>query len=84
MQTSQKIFGLLRTLFSPRISRDPRRFYVTEFPILFTDAMGMKFSLPFRLFAAYEVCGPLNLGCRCGGLFVIAALCRIRQTSLPP
>ena len=62
MQTSQKIFGRLRMLFPPRISRDPRRFYVTEFPILFTDAMGMRFSVPFRLFAAYEVCGFAQFG----------------------
>jgi len=40
----------------PRITRDPRRFHVTEFPILFTDAMGVKLLVPFRLFVAYEVC----------------------------
>ena len=37
------------------IARDPARFYVKEFPILFTDAMGMKLSIPFRIFAVYDV-----------------------------
>ena len=43
------------------ISRDPRRFYVEEFPIRFTDAMGMKLTVPFRIFAAYDVGGQFDL-----------------------
>jgi hypothetical protein len=71
------------TLSPQRISRDPRRFHVEEFPIRFTDAMGMKFSVPFRIFAVYDV-GSRLIRAVMGVIYVVfAAHYQIDQTSLP-
>ena len=67
-QSQTQVYGFIRKLRgclhgigktirpSQRISRDPRRFYVEEFPVLLIDAMGVKQTLPFRMFIVYEVC----------------------------
>lgn len=79
----QRLLGQLRTLFSPRISRDPMRFHVKEIPIVFTDAMGMTFSVPFHLFAAYEACWSRLIWIVIAVAYIVfAALCHMYYTSL--
>lgn len=61
-QKSRNLFAAFKLLFSPPIPRDPRRFYVKQSPIVFTDAMGLNRSVPFRFFTTYEVCSYADFG----------------------
>lgn len=65
-ELNSRILDLHRGLFGDRMgfsepsARNVKRFHVDEFPISLTDAMGIRHSLPFRMFTVYEVCTVLT------------------------
>lgn len=69
IELSSRVLDLHRNYFggmmgssSEPLARNLQRFHVEEFPISLIDAMGMKHSLPFRMFTAYDVCNQAQSG----------------------
>jgi len=63
LEVHRVLFGdvmdaFFQKLLVERLVRNPGDYTVNEFPILFTNAMGLQQALPYYLCAVREVCDP--------------------------